>query len=414
MGMVNSPAYQYSRKLRLVSLVSYALPVLFFLKQYAYGFGNIYLTGAVLLCLLCMMVSRSVVIRMDSSRRALFFFTLFYVGRLALTGVAGTSVVNRAYFMTLLQYLASAFVIIYLIDYLDEDKAYKIWKILCIIVGIAVLYQSFQIYVLGHKVYPITVLPPKVSNVMTDVWHRANSRPVAFFTEPSCIAAFLMPVLFLAQKRNETALAVFLTIILLLCGSTTALVEIAFLWLVMIISRDIHKQLKILLIVLFLLLVFTVFALPVFNATVDKLLYEVSGESANFASRVTNGWKIFDAYNFPTKILGASNIDLSAYIRNHASLAMLASQTRTALGYNYFFNTAQRIGLTSGIVGMAAYAWMLVVFFRSLKKDMRPYFWIMVMELFYAWNFYTSNYFMIQMFTVLMVGGARRRYPEES
>lgn len=406
MNIENRLIQSNSGKINIVTLVSYCLPILFFLKQYAYGFGNIYLTGAVLLCALCFLASGSVTLRFDKARKALMLFTLFYVGRLALTAF-GSSTVNRAYLMMILQYFMSAFVIIVLIDYIDEDKLYKMWKFLCIIVGIAIMYQSVQIYILGHNVYPINVLPPTVSSVTADVWHRATDRPVAFFTEPSCISAFITPVLFLALRRKEVKFAFFLTVMLLLSASTTALVGAAFIWLTFILSKNVSKGFKQTLIIFFVLLCIALFVLPVFSTATDKLLHEVSGDSIGFRSRVTNGWVMYGALDFPAKIIGADNIDLSAYIRSHSSLLAHASQTRTENGYAYFFNTSQRIGLTSGIIGLAAYAWMLSVIYRSLKKDMRPFFWLVVIELFYGWNFYTSNYFMIQMFVIFIVGGSK-------
>lgn len=399
-------------RINITTLVSYCLPILFFLKQYAYGFGNIYLTGAVVLCVLCFLSSGAIILRFDKARKALMLFTLFYVGRLALTAF-GSSVVNRAYVMMILQYFMSAFVIVVLIDYIDEDKLYKMWKFLCIVVAIAVMYQSLQIYILGQKVSPITLLPPTVSSVMTDVWHQSVDRPVAFFTEPSCISAFMIPVLFMALRRKEIKFAFFLTVILLLSASTSALVGAAFIWLSFILSKNVSKSLKQTLIIVFIVLCIALFVLPVFSTTTDKLLHEVSGDSVGFKSRVTNGWVMYGALDVPAKIFGADNIDLSAYIRSHSSLLVNASQTRTESGFAYFFNTAQRIGLTSGIIGLAAYAWMLHAIYRSLKKDMRPYFWLMVMELFYSWNFYTSNYFMIQMFVIFIIGGSKEAFSKD-
>ena len=81
--------------LTISSAVSVLLPVLFVLKPYSYGIDDLYLTGAIVLSILCIISSNGKV-KIDGAGRVLILFTLIWIFRLFLNSVFGATQIGRA------------------------------------------------------------------------------------------------------------------------------------------------------------------------------------------------------------------------------------------------------------------------------------------------------------------------------
>ena len=57
---------------------------------------------------------------------------------------------------------------------------------------------------MGHSVLPIRLLPVRSEDLaLQENWITPSDRPVAFFTEPAMVIAFLTPVLLFAQQKKR-------------------------------------------------------------------------------------------------------------------------------------------------------------------------------------------------------------------
>lgn len=389
--------------LTISSAASALLPVLFILKSYSYGIDDLYLTGAIALSILCI-ISSSGKVRIEGAGRVLILFTLIWIFRLFLNSVFGATPFAIGTVKVWLEYLLSSVVIAVLVCYLERDLFYKSWKVCGYIVGAAIIVQSFQIYVLGQSVYPIQLMTPVLSSVTGDAWHSAITRPVAFFTEPAATCSYLLPLIFLAIRNKEMKNAMFFSVLILLTTSTSGLICTAFLWMFYAFSRSESKKMRFGIVVAFIAFFIIVTVTPLFNDTISKLQLELSGESNNFFGRVVRGWLMFFTMDGWGKLFGANMSDLTLYVQSHPAMMAMAPQIATKLGHSYYFNTAHRIVLQTGILGGAVYALVLRKIYKLCDRSIAPYFWMVILEMFFTWNLFTSNYYMIQMFVILGFG----------
>ncbi len=390
----------------LESLWSKWLPVAFLFMQY---FGIAKLTIGMSICffysVICLLrYGKGNVFSPLIIYTAYFFFYTIYItliSRLSIT---------PWFYVIFYRYSISIFIVTIISQHLDRTLLYKTWKLLAIIVCLAVIYQAFQIYVLHETVSTISLFPKLSEGQPDEAWEQEGSRPVAFFTEPSAIVAFLLPVLFLALGRKEMLFSFFLTLCILLTTSTSGIIVSLILWGVYYADAPIAQRRRYFFFILFVVLLF--FLLPVFQTALDKLNLELSGESSNAFSRVYSGWLLYAHLDLKSQIFGIPDYDYSNFIRQNAAIfADFVSQTRMDNEeVSFFFNTAQHIFLRSGLVGGILYVYMLFKLFKATDKEVRPFFYCVIAMMFFELNFFFHNFFVIQYILLLSYSKQYKRY----
>lgn len=201
----------------------------------------------------------------------------------------------------------------------------------CIIVvsticTLAILVQAFQIYVLGRNVSAIALLP--LTEEIAASWNNSVLRPCGFFSEPQTYSSYMAPLLFILIHDRKYKSAIFLSIGMILCGSSLGISITFIAWFYLILSREMSRTKKVLLILLGLL-----FVIVFMNV---EVLFEVRGKiedvfkSFNSYSvgnmvgiysysnylRVVKGWVTLIEMPFFDKLIGIGKDSFGVYLEN--------------------------------------------------------------------------------------------------
>ena len=332
--------------------------------------------------------------------KPLSIYTILLVSLIIInSGLIGGQISLRLFY-TVVLYLFCGYCVSIIARHIDKDALYRSWRFLGILVGIVVLIQYIQITFFGQYVQPINLLPLTKEEILScENWIEYHERPVAFFTEPAAIVGFLTPLLALALQKRDFITSVIVSISILLTTSTSGLIVLLVLWATFFGDMKFSFWFFIFLI-LFLGSVLYVFLFTdLLQATAEKLIFEMSGESSNMYTRVIRGWDIFFSSDTRTIIWGIPEIDFTDYAAKHASeFAGIDVLTGTS---QLFTNTAQKVCLYSGLFGAVVYVWMLTKLYNSVEKAAKPFFWSVIVLMFFASNFYRSGLFIMQFMVLL-------------
>lgn len=372
---------------------SFFLPFAFLLVQYGYGLGNIMLTYCILFTGYCLLKYSEF-----PRFKPLSLYTIWYVLILFGTVFIFGHSANLGYWFRLIQILVSGYCVTIIAKHLDKESLYRCWKVLGLIVCAVVAFQFFQIYVLHQAVLPIKLLPVRSEELLRlENWTKLSERPVAFFTEPAMVVAFLTPVLLFAQQKKEWFVSIIVSAAILLSGSTSGVIALAIMWGGSLFSYKLSRTTRFFLILLFVASVFVFLNSSIFVSSVDKINYELSGESSNMAARTLRGWWVYSVLDIRSQLFGISDYDITSFVYGNAS--EFTWQTRYE--DSFYLNTAQRILIQTGVVGALIYLWMLVKVWLNTSKLVRPYLAVVIVSMFFASNFFNSGMFVMQFIVLL-------------
>lgn len=225
----------------------------------------------------------------------------------------------------------------------DEDKLYKVWSFIGIIAMIGLVYHAVCVYIFGQSVEMIKILP--ISTEYSNFFN-LSMRPKSFFTEPAAYVTWILPLLFMALKREKILFSTIITITILLSTSTTGIVMCFILWgYYILLSKSITLSRKIFIFIVALTVVVMVVKLPIFTSTLEKF----EGTDFNSNIRITSGLNIYKdspltyqifgiPYGSPELYFRSGEIDLSLYKFNiNASwLGFVNSLAYSLLMYGIF------------------------------------------------------------------------------
>lgn len=386
-----------SKYTKFENIWSVFVPISFFFTQYQYGIGNINITFSFLYAILCFFMFKR-----NKIYWPLVLYTLWLVIHVSLAVLRGVAPFTYQFIALVSLWCICTFSVIIIAQHVNMERIYKIWQVLGVIVCVAIIAQSIMIYGFGQRVSVIALLPPTYGDNQINInWLIDHSRPVSFFTEPSAEITFLAPLLFISLNKNKLFFSVFVTLCMLLTTSTGGIIALFIIWGSYLYYSKAPKIVKKIAFVLMLFISFFLLVLPVFDATIDKLIFELSGESNNLFSRVYGGWLLYANLDISSQIFGISHYDLSTFIREHPQYYPFVSQSRLAVGANFFFNTAQRIFLQTGLIGGYLYYRMLYNIYKNTSNMVKPYLLYVIAAMFFEFNFYNNNMFMLQ-YTVIL------------
>lgn len=385
---INSRTYKEDEK-----RWSFFLPFAFLLSQYGYGLGGMMITYFILFAGYC-------VIKYSEfpTFKPLSVYTLWYVAVLLGTVVIFGHAANIPYVFHLIQILIVGYAVTIIAKHVDKESLYRCWKVLGLIVCLVVLYQFVQIFVMGHSVLPIRLLPVRSEDLaLQENWITPSDRPVAFFTEPAMVIAFLTPVLLFAQQKKEFFVAIVVSIAIMLTGSTSGLIALLIMWGYYILSFKLSKTVRVVLIFLFIAAIYAFLTVDIFSSSIDKINHELSGDSGNMDMRMLRGWWLYAVLDTRSQLFGISDYDIASYVSSYVPELMLQTRIETA----FYLNTAQRILILTGAVGAVLYIWMLIKLWISTNKAVRPYLVYVIVSMFFASNFYINGMFGLQYVVLL-------------
>jgi hypothetical protein len=245
------------------------------------------------------------------------------------------------------------------------------------------------VYVLGQGVTPISIIPGydlRSEQVLL--------RPSAFFAEPASFVVALLPLEFLALKREDYKWAIVTTGLILASTSTVGYVLSLVLWGLNIFRKDTRWTAKLLFILLVILGIRLVTTLSIFSSGVDKLVDAMSGGNT-FLSRVVSGFEVIRTMNPIQMIFGTTYNEvgnyISANITNFISTSVVIR--RFKLGKT-FINTFCGLIFSYGLIGLFLYLW---IFYQRLKKrnyEAKPYLIMILVSIFAQSRFLNSSFFM--------------------
>lgn len=380
---------------RTETILSFFLPVAFFLFPYAnYGMFGIMFTYAFMCCMLFLIKFNHFPVFKPLSVYTILL-VIFTIFNCAFVG----GIISKRLLFTIILYLFCGYSVSIIARHTDKDALYKCWKYLGILVCLVLAYQYIQITFMGQYVHAINVLPLTKADILScDNWLEEHDRPVSFFTEPAAVVGFLAPLLSLAQQKKDFLVAIMVSVAILLTASTSGLIVLLILWSTYFLNIKFSLWTYILFSVLLGGILFVFLSTNLLQSSVDKLLFEMSGESGNMYTRVIMGWNVFSTLDTRSMLMGIPDIDLTNYAYNHASEFV---NSLVLAGDDIFTNSAQKVCLYSGLIGAVVYIWMLANVYKNVDKRIRPYFWTVIVLMFFASNYYVSGLFVMQFIILL-------------
>lgn len=316
-------------------------------------------------------------------------------------------ILSRRLIVSILLYLFCGCSVSIIAVHTDKNALYKCWKFLGIITSVIIFCQFIQITFLHHSVHAINVLPLTSANIEAcENWIEDSNRPIAFFTEPAAVVSFLTPLLALAQQKKEYVTAIIVSVSILLTASTSGLIVLIIMWSTALSQIKFDVLTYILVISFSAVILYLFMATNLFETSVQKILYETSGESSNMYVRVIMGWAIYYNLDIRSMLMGIPDIDLTNFALNRATEYVNAG---VLWGAEVYTNSAQKVFLFSGIIGATVYIWMFYKLYKALEKGAKPFFWSVVVLMFFSSNFYFSGLFVMQFIFLLSYSNGIRK-----
>ncbi len=281
---------------------------------------------------------------------------------------------------------------------LDEDKLYKVWKIAGVIYVLGLLIQVIQIYFLGQRIAPISIIPGYELRPEGNI---AQLRPSSFFAEPASFVIAMLPLEFLSIKRKDYKWAVFTTISILLSASTVGIILSVILWASSLLSKDTSIKRKLIILLLAVSIVGLFINMDVFDTSLSKFLQVASGEST-FVSRVQNGFDVIRRQSILSFIFGTNYNDVQTFVSDNlstfSSSPLLLTYWRN---HRIFLNTFSRLIFQYGLIGLLLYILPLITYLKNKRYVAKPLVIMMLVAIFGQTMLLNTYYFTMVMILIL-------------
>lgn len=344
-------------------LIEYLLPFLILLSQYSIGILRI---DSLLLIVV------GVILTMRRHGKVLFpaYYRPFlsFLGYIVIRDIFRI-VLGPDAFQTQLNRMVE-YMIIYSLVFVvcsqefSEDRLYKAWKVAGVIFTIGLVYQLLQLYILGQRIAPISLIPgyalrPDEKSIQT--------RPSSFFAEPASFVNAMIPLEFLALRRKDFKWAVFTTMATLLSGSTVGVILSIVLWTMELLQGNSSFGKRLLTVIIAVVVVMLFRSLDVFNFSFTKFL-EVASGGSTFGSRVLTGLEVVRRQSIIELVFGTNYNDVATFVANHSgnfsnSLVVMAYWRSGQL----FMNTFSLLIFQYGIIGFGLFLYPLLLYLKQPK-----------------------------------------------
>lgn len=377
-----------------IHLIELLLPFFHLFSQYQVWILSI---GSIFLMLVAglSLVMKSGKVRFLDSYRPYIAFLVYVVIRDIFRAVFGPDLfqtqMNR-----MIEYIVIYFLVFIICSQaLDENKLFKVWKIAGVIYTIGLLIHVVQIYILGQRIAPISIIPGYALRPEGNI---TQIRPSSFFAEPASFVIAMLPLEFLSIKRKDYKWAVFTTISILLSASTVGIILSVILWASSLLSKDTSAKRKLIIVLLAVAIVGVFMNMDVFDTSLSKFIQVASGEST-FGSRVQNGFDVIRRQSFLSFVFGTNYNDVQTFVSDNftkfSSSPLLLTYWRN---HRIFLNTFSRLIFQYGIIGLLLFLFPLFTYMKSKSYVAKPMV-IMVLVAIFGQTMLLNTYY----FTMVMI-----------
>jgi hypothetical protein len=375
------------------------LPFIVLLSPYKIGPVSTDTIGLIIITLL-LAVKHHGKIKISSEFKPFLAFLAYVVLRDMVRMVLGTdsfqTQANR-----MIEYVINFFLMIAVCsEGFDDEKLYKVWKIAGIIYTIGLAYHLVQIYILGLRVVPISLVPGYSIRATDNITY---NRPSSFFPEPASFVNAMIPLEFLALRKRDIKIAIFTTVAILASTSTVGVILSIILWSASFFQRDLKTRTKFIMIVATIGIVYAFANFDLFGASFTKLLLAAEGGST-FGSRVRGSLEIVSAESWLEKIVGTNYNEVNGFIATHASMFSTKSTVqiywRGGSG-SVFLNTFGQLFFKYGLIGFILFMVPLIRYLRKNTYQAKPYIIMIIAAVFGQTMLLNSYFFMTMMLIVL-------------
>lgn len=186
---------------------------------------------------------------------------------------------------------------------LDPDEFYKVYKKVSILPLLGLVYHLVAIFVWGMSVNPLSFFPGMIGQVATDI-----NRPMSFFSEPSHLASYFLPLYILSLYKKDwkwVAISIFSIVMSFsfLGLATSAIISMFFLLTNSEIKHRYIYTIIICLVVLYLS------SLPIFSYFFERGENIASDSDASSMVRLLYGFELIQSMDISTLLwgIGAGN-----------------------------------------------------------------------------------------------------------
>ncbi|WP_064605350.1 hypothetical protein [Photobacterium sp. J15] len=275
-------------------VISYSVPIFIVVAQYKLvGYVNYGTVFLLLLSLIAFLGSKN---KVFTIYKPLLNFVFVLIFALFLSIIRDFNV-EFATINWMLQGLAIIFIIMVVSKYSRLQFIYESYAVIGYISIFILFVQAYQIYIIGHSVSPISILPIAESDIR--LWQPAP-RPSSLFTEPQAYCSFIFPLLLLADKYKNKKLSFLVSISMLLSGSSFGILAL-FLYLLyrtFFLERVLSNKLIVIFFGLFSLLL--LMNLSYFDAAISK----IERIDLTYDIRLTKGFILYFDIPILDKIIG--------------------------------------------------------------------------------------------------------------
>ncbi len=380
-----------------IPLLELMIPLTCILSQYYLGGSSIPFGIPVCFVLLCLHIFFN-----NESRVYVYRPLLFFVGFMLVHDCLRIMVAPLA-LGQMSVYTLIALIIICSTNNIDEEKLYKVWAILGMIVMLGILYQSVQVYILRIPVKMINLLPFLTTS--TEKSTAISLRPCSIFLEPALYCTWITPLLYLALKRKRTAFAIAISLSLLLSTSAIGMLMLFVCWghAMIFQSGGMKKGIRFIG-VSFIVVAFAyaLLNLGIFSSSLGRL-YQLRNEmiygGGSSYRRLIAGYKIYGELPTMSKLFGipyqtlqqmllAGDIDYRKYYIS-----------TTAMDFGYV-NTISRCMIMYGVIGLVIMIWFVYRVWKDMGKEYKELLFLIVISLFTQSTLFNSI-FLLQFSTLL-------------
>lgn len=344
----------------------------------AYQFGPLPFGTILELFVICLALQRKVTISNNSFLNPLkFLLIIIILHEIILYFMVGSS--SPYMLNNIIQLALNLIFIITVTPRLNFNKFKSCIMLIAVISAAGLVYQFLTLQA-GGQIMPLAI-PFLSSGLPVDRMTFGATRPMSFFMEPSAFFTFMIVPCFylLNQKRYDLAAGVLF--VMLLSGSTNAIVLGFLLFAVYALTQNISKKYRIVIVGVICAMVYLLFNMSIFETGVDKM----NNTEFDTSVRMSNGYYMFKGSDISEMILGVPYPSINEYC--------LAKNLQVVYYGDMVYSTTFWIMLVKfGIILSFAY---LLVLYKMIKdcKRIAPYVVCLFVALFsQSLTFYTIVY----------------------
>lgn len=253
---------------------------------------------------------------------------------------------------------------------IDENRLYKTWKVAGVIYAAGLIYHIVLVYFFNQRVSPINVIP---GLSIQSEGYLGMYRPCSFFSEPAAYVTAMIPLEFLALKKNDFKWAVPVTLSILASTSTVGVILSIVLWGIMLVDKREGYKYRIIIISISIVLIVVFSNLELFSSSFSKFINVVEG-GGTFGSRVQVSWEVIKTLSLKDLFIGTNYNEINTYVTSH-----IGKFPSTGITYRYwrsgslFLNTFAQTIFRYGIIGILLLFSPFIRYLRTQGYEAKPY-----------------------------------------